>query len=113
VQQRVEHARAGRADRMADGDRAAIDVDDRGIPAESLLTAQACAAKASLASTRSRSPTFQPAFSSALREAGIGPVPMICGSTPAVAQDTMRPAGDAALGGFRFASSARRRRRRH
>src|SRR5674476_15500 len=38
----------------------------------SLLTAQACAAKASLASTRSRSPTLQPAFLSAAREAGIG-----------------------------------------
>src|SRR5690606_16265661 len=37
----------------------------------SLLTAQACAANASLASTRSRSPAFQPARSSALREAGI------------------------------------------
>ena len=34
----------------------------------SLLTAQAWAAKASLASTRSRSETFQPAFSSALRD---------------------------------------------
>ena len=39
----------------------------------SLLTAQAWAAKASLASTRSRSSTFQPAFLSAAREAGIGP----------------------------------------
>src|ERR1700731_1937528 len=56
----------------------------------SLLTAKACAANASLASTRSRSLTFQPAFSSALREAGMGPVPMIAGSTPAVA-----PGGDA------------------
>ena len=42
----------------------------------SLFTAQACAAKASLASTRSRSSFFQPAFFSAAREAGIGPVPM-------------------------------------
>ena len=39
----------------------------------SLLTAKACAANASLASIRSRSLTVQPAFSSALREAGIGP----------------------------------------
>src|ERR1700760_3914159 len=38
----------------------------------SLFTAQACAAKASLASTRSRSLAFHPAFSSALRDAGIG-----------------------------------------
>ena len=43
----------------------------------SLFTAKACAAKASLASTRSRSLSFQPAFSSALREAGIGPEPML------------------------------------
>src|SRR5262245_56681390 len=59
----------------------------------SLLTAQACAANASLASTRSRSPIDQPAFLSAAREAGIGPVPMIAGSTPACAQDTMRASG--------------------
>ena len=56
----------------------------------SLLTAQACAANASLASTSSRSSIFQPAFLSAAREAGIGPVPMIAGSTPACAQETMR-----------------------
>src|SRR6266545_2449776 len=59
----------------------------------SLLTAIACAANASFASIRSRSATFQPAFSSALREAGIGPVPMIFGSTPAVAHDAMRASG--------------------
>src|SRR6266436_1916283 len=62
----------------------------------SLLTAQACAANASLASTRSRSATFHPAFLSAARDAGIGPVPMIAGSTHACAQDTMR-AGDLPL----------------
>ena len=33
---------------------------------------------------------LQPAFFSAAREAGIGPVPMIFGSTPACAQETMR-----------------------
>ena len=59
----------------------------------SLLTAQACAANASLASIRSRSCGFQPAFSSARRLAGIGPVPMIAGSTPACAQITMRASG--------------------
>src|SRR6266481_1323064 len=57
----------------------------------SLLTAQACAAKASLASIRSRSPMLQPAFFSAARDAGIGPVPMILGSTPAWPQETIRP----------------------
>src|SRR4051812_50162994 len=59
----------------------------------SLLTAQACAAKASLASIRSRSAAFHPAFSNAARDAGIGPVPMIAGSTPACAHDTMRASG--------------------
>src|SRR3954463_6858969 len=59
----------------------------------SLLTAQACAANASLASIRSRSSAFQPAFLSAAREEGMGPVPMIEGSTPACAQDTMRASG--------------------
>src|SRR3954470_1950085 len=36
---------------------------------------------------------FQPAFLSAAREAGMGPVPMIDGSTPACAQDTIRASG--------------------
>src|SRR5256885_13804027 len=34
---------------------------------------------------------FQPAFFSAAREAGIGPVPMILGSTPAWPHETIRP----------------------
>src|SRR5476651_15889 len=59
----------------------------------SLLTAQACAANASFASIRSRSSFFQPAFLSAARDAGIGPVPMIDGSTPACAQETIRASG--------------------
>src|SRR5438045_8886040 len=48
----------------------------------SLLTAQACAANASLISMRSRSAGFQPAFSRQRREADTGPIPMIDGSTP-------------------------------
>src|SRR3954471_20810230 len=59
----------------------------------SLLTAHAWAAKASFASIRSRSSTDQPAFWSARRLAGIGPEPMIAGSTPAVAHDTIRASG--------------------
>src|SRR6266481_4013419 len=39
----------------------------------SLLTAQACAAKASFASIRSRSAMLQPAFFSAARDAGMRP----------------------------------------
>src|ERR1041384_6721103 len=59
----------------------------------SLLTAQAWAANASLASIRSRSDALQPAFSSALRDAGIGPDPMIDASTPACAQEAIRASG--------------------
>src|SRR3989304_5139385 len=59
----------------------------------SLFTASACAAKASLASIRSRSLADQPAFLSALREAGMGPDPMTLGSTPTVAQEAMRASG--------------------
>src|SRR5215471_21310901 len=59
----------------------------------SLLTAQACAANASLISNTSRSAGFQSAFASALLEAGTGPMPMIFGSTPVVAKDLMRASG--------------------
>src|SRR3954471_13090118 len=58
-----------------------------------LLTAQACAANASFDSMRSRSATLQPAFFNAIWDAGIGPVPISLGSTPALAHDTMRPSG--------------------
>src|SRR5688572_18541112 len=58
-----------------------------------LFTAQAWAAKASFDSMRSRSAALQPAFFSAAREAGMGPVPMIFGSTPALAQDAIRARG--------------------
>ena len=93
VQQGGEDPRARGADRVADGDGAAIDVDLVRIEAEFAHHARDWAANASLDSTRSRSPTFHPAFSSALRVAGIGPVPMISGSTPAWAQEAMRASG--------------------
>src|SRR4029078_4799330 len=67
----------------------------------SLFTARAWAAKASLASIRSRALAVQPAFSRALREAGIGPDPMTLGSTPTVAQEAMRASGVS----FRFLAS--------
>ncbi|MNI33975.1 hypothetical protein D3C73_879470 [compost metagenome] len=59
----------------------------------SRLTDSACAANASLASIRSRSLIVQPARSSALREAGIGPVPMMAASTPIVANEAIRASG--------------------
>ena len=43
-----------------------------------------CAANASFDSIKSKSPTDQPAFSRHFREAGMGPVPMMAGSTPAL-----------------------------
>src|SRR3546814_19813696 len=51
----------------------------------SLFTDSACAANASLASIRSRSAISQPASSSARLLAATGPIPMIDGSTPALA----------------------------
>ena len=54
----------------------------------SRATAMDWAAKASLASTRSISSMVRPAIFKALREAGMGPTPMILGSTPAWPQPT-------------------------
>ena len=68
VQQRDQHARAGGADRVADGDRAAVHVHLARCPSPGPCSPRsACAANASLASTRSRSSAFQPARASALR----------------------------------------------
>src|ERR687897_856181 len=55
-------------------------------------TAMAMEAKASLASTASRSSTERPAFLRASLEAGIIPVPITEGSTPATAAETNPPA---------------------
>ena len=54
----------------------------------SLATAKDCAAKASLASTRSTSSIFMPAFSSAFLVLKAGPTPMMDGSSPAEAPTT-------------------------
>mmetsp|Transcript_14236 Transcript_14236/g.35525 ORF Transcript_14236/g.35525 Transcript_14236/m.35525 type:complete len:226 (+) Transcript_14236:152-829(+) len=53
-------------------------------------TARLCAAKASFASTRSRSSTRHPALARHLRTAGTGPIPITRGSTPALAAATIR-----------------------
>mmetsp|Transcript_96309 Transcript_96309/g.269514 ORF Transcript_96309/g.269514 Transcript_96309/m.269514 type:complete len:250 (-) Transcript_96309:549-1298(-) len=76
-----------------------------------LFTDMACAAKASLASMRSRSLAFHFASSSALVLAGMGPVPMIFGSTPAMAKDrtvamTSRPLARAISRGISKQSAA-------
>ena len=59
----------------------------------SRMTGIACAANASLSSMRSRSSTARPARSSARWEAGIGPRPIVAGSTPATADATILAIG--------------------
>ena len=59
----------------------------------SFSTARYWPAKASFTSTRSMSLTESDAASSALRDAGTGPMPMISGGTPATAHDTTRASG--------------------
>ena len=53
----------------------------------------ACAANASFSSIRSTSPISIPAFPSAFRTAGTGPVPIIAGSTPATPRECQRSLG--------------------
>lgn len=59
----------------------------------SLMTAMDWAAKASFASIRSSSSIDQPAFFRAFFVAGMGPVPIIDGSTPAVAHEAILAIG--------------------
>ena len=75
VDQSCRQHRAAGADRMAMRDGAALDVDDVLGEPSSRRQASAIAAKASLISTRSTSPTDQPARCSACRTAGTGPRP--------------------------------------
>jgi hypothetical protein len=78
------------------------------------LTAQACAANASLSSNRSTSLAFQPARLSAFHDAGTGPNPIVAGSSPVVAKLAMRAIGvkpsDAAF--FAVITTTARQRRR-
>ena len=64
-----------------------------------------CEANASLSSMRSRSSTPMPARSSALRVAGIGPMPITAGSTPATAVETTRAIGRSPSSRARSAST--------
>src|SRR6185503_13619133 len=73
-----------------------------GSSSSSRKTGSACAANASFSSTRSISATVRPARSSALRDAGIGPRPIVAGSTPATALETSRAIVDAAAVAGRY-----------
>jgi len=66
---------AGGADRVTDGDGAAIYVHLGRVEPESFTTASDCAAKASLLSMRSRSAMLHPARCRALRLLGMGRCP--------------------------------------
>src|SRR5439155_1345904 len=59
----------------------------------SRMTVRAWMAKASFSSIRSRSCTVRPARDSTFRVAGMGPTPIVLGSTPAAAEDTTRTRG--------------------
>ena len=64
-----------------------------GSMSKALLTAQACAAKASFNSNKSTSLAFQPARCKAFCDAGTGPMPMVAGSKPLVPKEAMRAKG--------------------
>ena len=69
------------------------------------MQGRACAAKASLSSTRSRSPAASRSRASSLRVAGMGPVPISDGSTPATAAPTKRASGAPGAGRRRSSPS--------
>ena len=79
---------------MADGDGAAIDVDLAGVPAHVLVDGAGLRGEGLVGFDQIEvaRPSSRPSSAPA-REAGIGPVPMIAGSTPACAQETMRASG--------------------
>src|SRR5262249_18071303 len=93
VEQRHQDASAGRADRMPDRDRAAVDVNFIGVPAEILVHGAGLRGEGFIGLHEIEVANIPAGFLSAAREEGIGPVPMILGSTPAWAHDTMRASG--------------------
>ena len=60
---------------------------------KALLTAKACAAKASLDSITSKSSTVRPVFCNRFCTAGMGPIPITAGRTPACAYPNTRARG--------------------
>ena len=93
VQQTDEHATAGGADGMADGDGAAVHVDLGRIPAKFPVDRNRLGGERLIGLDEIEILDVPAGLVSALREAGIGPVPMIAGSTPAVAHEAMRARG--------------------
>ena len=93
VERGAEDHRAGRAERMAHGDRAAVDVDLARVDVERLQKRSTTEAKASLTSKRSMSSMLMPERASTFLVTSTGPVSMIAGSEPILAKARMRPRG--------------------
>ena len=86
VEQRDDDPRPCRADGMAERDRAAVHVEPRSVEAQGPIAGEDLGGeRASFSSRRDRSRRAGFPRSSSFRTAGTGPIPMIAGSTPAVA----------------------------
>jgi hypothetical protein len=85
VQQRHQHAATRCPDRVAEGDGAAVDVDLVQIPLQILGHRQRLRGKSFVGFDQVQLPDCQPALSRQRRVADTGPMPMIAGSTPALA----------------------------
>ena len=97
AEQRGQDAAAGGADRMAERDARAVDVEALDVVVDAPppgCTASTWAAKASLSSIRSMSPTVRPGPAQRLgRWRAPARCPSGCGGTPATAQDPSRASG--------------------
>ena len=94
VEQGADQDRTGRTDRVAEGDRSAIDVDLVTIGVEIADdNFSATTANASLISIRSMSSSVMPALSSTLRAAGPGALSISVGESPTLAMATTRARG--------------------
>ena len=85
VKEGAEDTRPGGADGVAERDGAAVDVDPVEVPADIAVHRNGLGRKGLVGLDKVEVLTFQPAFSRQRRVAGMGPVPMMAGSTPALA----------------------------
>jgi hypothetical protein len=85
VQQRHQDAAAGRADRVADGDGAAVDVDLAGVPAHFLVDGAGLGGEGFVDLEQVQVGRLPAGALPAPCAAGTGPMPMMDGSRPLVA----------------------------
>src|SRR5581483_11126030 len=84
---------SGRAQRMAEGDRAAVGIDPRHVRLQRFRPAQDDEANASLISNTSMSSILRPLLASSVRVAGMGPSSINTGSQPTRHVSTTRARG--------------------